>query len=372
MAKIEFNVKYRPQIESGEYKVETRDGRPVRIICLDRKSEDGRSIVALVNDGTYELCYTFQNTGRFSSSGKNHIADLFIITPEPELAEDERIRKFFAELATDACGGPGQEYYEELGLNYDKVMGWLEKHKEQKHAECNKESKDKPILTILIDALKGNAQLEWALKKAGVDVKRLVTYIEEQKSAEWREDYREEDLRTRFAFYTYKDEDDVLYLSNVFVEETSRNKGFGTKILAAAEKVAETLGAINIRLKVKQNSPANAWYRKNGYGYLTFEGDYDWLEKTLEYLKPSKKEWSEEDEKNFYWISTRIQQANMTLEYTAEVHEILSWLKSLRPQPHWKPSEEQMEVFLKATPVNLMPEELYVYNSLCNDIQKLM
>ena len=37
---------------------------------------------------------------------------------------------------------------------------------------------------------------------------------------------------------------------------------------------------------VKQDSPANALYRKNGYGYLTFEGKYDWLEKKLEYLKP--------------------------------------------------------------------------------------
>ena len=51
----------------------------------------------------------------------------------PQLAEseDDRIIQFFAELATDACGGPGQEYYEELGLNYDKVMTWLEKKKEQ-------------------------------------------------------------------------------------------------------------------------------------------------------------------------------------------------------------------------------------------------
>ena len=39
--------------------------------------------------------------------------------------------------------------------------------------------------------------------------------------------------------------------------------------------------------------------------------------------------------------------------------------------PHWKPSEEQMRVFLKAVPVNLMPEELSIYKSLCNDIQKL-
>lgn len=109
-------------------------------------------------------------------------------------------------------------------------------------------------------------------------------------SDNWNDEYREDELQIRFAFYTYKDEDGVLYLSNVFVEETSRNKGFGTKILQVAENVAETIGAITIRLKVKQNSPANDWYRKHGYGYLTFEDGYDWLEKNLEYLKPKQEQ----------------------------------------------------------------------------------
>lgn len=99
----------------------------------------------------------------------------------------------------------------------------------------------------------------------------------------WEKIQDEENLCTRFAFYTYKDEDRVLYLANVFVEETSRNKGFGTRILKAAELVAKTIGATIIRLKVKQDSPANALYRKNGYKYLTYDNDnYDWLEKNLE------------------------------------------------------------------------------------------
>ena len=192
----------------------------------------------------------------------------------------------------------------------------------------------------------------------------------EQKSAEWDEEYREEDLRTRFAFYTYKDEDGVLYLSNVFVEETSRNAGFGTKILAAAEKVAETIGAIDIRLKVKQDSPANAWYRKHGYGYMAFEGDYDWLEKTLEYLKPAKSEWSAEDDKIRRNLMSLL--ANMRgYRITEETYQkYYPWLKSLRPQPHWKPSEEQMnalyDVLHPCDPVD--KEKL---ESLYNELSKL-
>lgn len=120
----------------------------------------------------------------------------------------------------------------------------------------------------------------------------LTMMEKEQEKPKWDDSdmrYDEGELLSRFAFYTYKDEPDVLYLSNVFVEETFRNIGIGTKILTAAEKVAETLGATSIRLKVKQGSPANAWYRKRGYGYTTFEDGYDWLEKVLEYNKPVPK-----------------------------------------------------------------------------------
>lgn len=171
--------------------------------------------------------------------------------------------------------------------------------------------------------------------------KEALKYPNKEFKGEWSEDYREEDIQTRFAFYTYKDDSSVLYLSNVFVEEASRNHGFGTRILKAAEKVAEAIGAITICLKVKQDSPANAWYRKHGYGYVTFEDGYDWLKKNLEYLKPAKSaEWSEEDERNLYNTIEAI-------KYTFDVSEgsggsrLITWLKfHLRPQSHWKPSKK--------------------------------
>jgi len=176
------------------------------------------------------------------------------------------------------------------------------------------------------------------------EVQELIDSLQPEQPNNWIDEYREDELLTRFAFYTYKDEDGVLYLSNVFVEETSRNKGFGAKILQAAEKVAETIGAINICLKVKQNTPANEWYRKNGYGYKTFEGDYDWLEKTLEYMKPdTSAEWSEEDEKMLSDLRSLLGCLVGEGKISLKTRKKFSmWLKSLRPQPHWKPSEEQM------------------------------
>lgn len=100
-----------------------------------------------------------------------------------------------------------------------------------------------------------------------------------QKEQEWESP--KEDVQTRFAFYTYKDEPEVVYLSNVFVEESSRHQGLGTRILEAAEMVAKTYGATTIRLRVRPDSPAKVWYLNHGYIYMTFEGEYQWLEKYI-------------------------------------------------------------------------------------------
>lgn len=94
-----------------------------------------------------------------------------------------------------------------------------------------------------------------------------------------------------------------------------------------------------------------------------------------DFFKQKPVEWSEEDEtclEYALWCVTK------TRHFVAKDACDLDacrcaerWLKSLRPQPHWKPSEEQIKVFFKANPVNLMPEELAIYHSLCNDLKKL-
>lgn len=231
-------------------------------------------------------------------------ADLEEIFPELKESEDERIRKNLIELLLDT---PAQDIISHH-LELSKVLAYLEK---QKKPSSYSTLEITGVVRKALQECEGykNCRCDVYAARVGAVVEDL---LQEQKPAEWNEEYREENLRTRFAFYTYKNEEDdgILYLSNVFVEETSRNKGFGTKILAAAEKVAETIGAITIRLKVKQNSPANAWYRKHGYGYLAFEDGYDWLEKNLEYLKP-KQGWNEDDEPCFDWKEDELSEHEM-------------------------------------------------------------
>ena len=90
--KIPFDIKFRPQIESGEYKVETRDGRPVRIICWDRKYY-GCPICGLAYEKAtdcekYVNAYENGVSARVTGTSEND--DLFLITPDPELTEFEK------------------------------------------------------------------------------------------------------------------------------------------------------------------------------------------------------------------------------------------------------------------------------------------
>lgn len=85
--KIPFDIKYRPQIERGEYKVVTKGGQNVRIVCWDMNTSNGTLLVALVKGfgGEYEKIRSYTLDGKCKSASKD--ASLFISTPETELSE---------------------------------------------------------------------------------------------------------------------------------------------------------------------------------------------------------------------------------------------------------------------------------------------
>ncbi len=70
-------------------KVETRGGRPVRIICTDKKSDmNNKKIIALLNDGNSEHAEYYTEKGTVYDNTPVG-GDLFIVTDEPELTEFE-------------------------------------------------------------------------------------------------------------------------------------------------------------------------------------------------------------------------------------------------------------------------------------------
>ena len=71
-------------------KVETRDGKPARIVCTDAYSKDNYPIVALVNDGEREFANSYNPAGRCCIHNYDDDLDLFIVTDEEELTEFEQ------------------------------------------------------------------------------------------------------------------------------------------------------------------------------------------------------------------------------------------------------------------------------------------
>lgn len=77
--------------------------------------------------------------------------------------------------------------------------------------------------------------------------------------------------------------------------------------------------------------------------YRTGNDEYElcsWIDKLKNRVQP-KQEWNEEDEKMFKDIVTRLH-SHPDVDKT-EYDKSYHWLKSLRPQNTWKPSDEQMD-----------------------------
>lgn len=89
----QFDIKYRSQIESGKYKVETRDGRRVRIICWDAIGPSSIIGLFLTDDGG-ETTTQNRPDGRWCDDlSYESDYDLFIVTPEEEPTEFEKAIK---------------------------------------------------------------------------------------------------------------------------------------------------------------------------------------------------------------------------------------------------------------------------------------
>lgn len=249
--------------------------------------------------------------------------------PELHESEDERIIQFFAELATDACGGPGQEYYEELGLNYDKVMAWLEKQKdhfrddtkkvEQKPAQTDDEKEYiRTIKSIISDFIRDKKPEDVAYYQ------RIYDWLDgrhiEQKPAEKEITLNGfEKVLDSFLF-------DFVHSPIIDCEPKEYIKNHSAYLLKAAYK------ELNAQLK-QDFFEAQQEGRREGY------------EAAMAEQNPA--EWSEEDEINRQIAIGKFEGTEVALEWDIE-QRVIEWLKSLRPvskeslQPHWKPSNAQI------------------------------
>ena len=100
MKTIPFDINLRKDIQSeenkytGRYKVQTKDGIPVRIICWDKK-DTKFPIIILAEDSShsYEAIYTFRNNGKYNPNDNESSTDLCLVdTWEPKFKVGDIIR----------------------------------------------------------------------------------------------------------------------------------------------------------------------------------------------------------------------------------------------------------------------------------------
>lgn len=101
------------------------------------------------------------------------------------------------------------------------------------------------------------------------------------------------------------------------------------------------------------------------WSHNTLVNVFNWLKSLKDRVQPTQ-EWGEEDKNR---INRLIAYFEDKESFTAEDDIVYAnWLKSLRPQKQWKPSDEQMER-LKGT-INSLPHQEVLY-SLYQDLKKL-
>ncbi len=103
-------------------------------------------------------------------------------------------------------------------------------------------------------------------------------------------------------------------------------------------------------------------------GYESFN---IWLKSLKDKVQPRpNQEWGEEDEKCIR-LSTDIIDSALRAGFCVQLDRdrCVDWLKSLRPQNHWKPSNEQMKFLWKYAEQNNYDGS--ILTSLYNDLKKL-
>lgn len=158
----------------------------------------------------------------------------------------------------------------------------------------------------------------------------LETIFPELKASE-DEKMRKKAIEYIDAFVPYDDKEEII----AYLERQKEQKPI--KTLEEREYVKTLKGLVSDFVRDRGDSITDVDY---------YQRIYDWLDGR--YIEQKPAEWSEEDEEHLKSIISTIEMCMMGCENASAVlgyyDSDISWLKSLRPQPHWKPSEEQMKI----------------------------
>lgn len=287
------------------------------------------------------------------------------IFPELSESDDERIRKMLIARVRTA-----EELTEQLR---EWIIAYLEKQKAVNEKESFAWTRhDEAVRKEAIACLEN-----WkdAIIRVGglVDYENILAWLKEELPEKQKEQTEELSTRLNGLMQEYvksgKDEEEQehrLKCYQLFWDAIGDSEFFKQKEQKSAEWSEEDERMLSRCIKSVECSKQFA----DSESYKAAKDvEMNWLKSLLERfsLQP-KPEWSEEDENRFNNLCCIIREAEGWNEVSKNA--FIDWLKSLRPQPRWKPSEEQMRAFheLLGDKVPRAPELYELYN----DLEKLM
>ena len=255
---------------------------------------------------------------------------------KPKESEDERIRKFLAELVKAHTISPMRE----------KCIAYLEKQGEQNLANSGKTCKDErsqptnytleQAARIFLDALSDTPYNNKPVTDAQVITRELLKFLSDAHS------YNPNAINEQNP--AWSEEDEVNFHDVMWAIEQART------------------------IAKDENDMGNLWYAER------------WLKSIKERVQPLLKyEWSEEDENKKNDAITAIDL--MMTDSFKETHpnlykafgEAKDWLKSLKERYAWKPSDEQMQALANALGLanNCGEDSAYYLRTLHDTLKRL-
>lgn len=276
----------------------------------------------------------------------------------PKESEDERIMQCIEVALTDV----DEQRFKDFGTTLKECLAYLEK---QKPAEWSEE--DRKMLDSIINVLEVMPSANF------IPIKRetMIPWLEslsERFSLQPKQELSEEDERMRqTAIEACKTIAEKYELSGDRFYKCKDWLEYRFKSLPPQSKQAWSEEDERIRKEIVKFIKDNTLtYTHSGCEIQKRWIDY--LENQKEQKEQKPTEWSEEDK---HCIHQLILFCENCMQQDSEAIRCSTWLKSLRPQPHWKPSEEQIKVLDIAIRcgIQLGTWEEDILRSLLNDLK---
>ena len=299
----------------------------------------------------------------YYESDKRLKAAIETIFPELRESEDERIRKWIVDVIS-------YHFDEEMKKS---ALAWLEKQKEHRNNSdapnenswsgiISSSDKDKNLDEIAQDYVDGvkkyNSEPTWDLIQTAVCYGHHLAEYKEQKPVEWSDEDEESLDSIIRRLDSLLDGADILEKTNIVGEIAF------LKSLRQQPKVEWSEEDKKMIKSISNSICGNDWRTKEEKDKMC-----NWLNS----LRPKPKVKLTELDENILEAAIAFVEQNNHFNCWRGVdkHTVLSALRSL--EPHWKPSEEQMDA-LKEASVSWMNETMdntRLLESLYNDLLKL-